>query len=71
MRYTADRLDRFTAKHNVSRQHIVTIFVMATGYRASFPQLLRAFVQGRSVAGRMAGRTRIVPVVSMAERRAA
>lgn len=72
MRYTAASLSRFTAKHGISSGDIIKIFVLATGYDASFPHLLRAYVQGRSVAGRLAGRTRIVPIRTVvSERRAA
>jgi len=62
MRYTAASLSRFTAKYDITRSQLVTIFVMATGYQTPFPMLLRAYVQGRSVAGRLAGRARIVPI---------
>lgn len=61
MRYTADSLSRFTAKHGIARADLLRVFIFATGYTAPLPQLLRAYVQGRSVAGQMAGRARIVP----------
>lgn len=61
MRYTAESLSRFTAKHGIDRRALLTIYVLATGYTAPLPHLLRAYVQGRSVAGQIAGRARIVP----------
>ena len=76
MRYTAESLSRFMERHGLDRRALLTIYVLATGYSAPLPQLLRAYVQGRSVAGQMAGRARIVPIRSVAgeakgERRAA
>ena len=76
MRYTAESLSRFMERHAIDRRALLTLYVMATGYSAPLPQLLRAYVQGRSVAGQMAGRARIVPIRSVAgkakgERRAA
>ena len=61
MRYTAESLSRFMERHSIDRRALLMIFVMATGYTAPLPMLLRAYVQGRSVAGQMAGRARIVP----------
>ena len=61
MRYTAESLSRFMERHAIDRRALLTLYVMATGYTAPLPQLLRAYVQGRSVAGQMAGRARIVP----------
>ena len=66
MRYTAESLSRFTAKYGIARADLLRVFIFATGYTAPLPQLLRAYVQGRSVAGQMAGRTRIVPIRSVA-----
>lgn len=66
MRYTAESLSRFMERHAIDRRALLTLYVMATGYSAPLPQLLRAYVQGRSVAGQMAGRTRIVPIRSVA-----
>lgn len=62
MRYTAESLTRFCARHHLDNRAILMIFVLSTGYDAPFPMLLRAYVQGRSVAGRLAGRARIVPI---------
>ena len=64
MRYTAESLSRFMERHGLDRRALLTIYVLATGYSAPLPQLLRAYVQGRSVAGQMAGRARIVPTLT-------
>ena len=61
MRYTAESLSRFMERHVIDRAQLLKIYVLATGYTAPLPMLLRAYVQGRSVAGQMAGRARIVP----------
>ena len=66
MRYTAESLSRFMERHAIDRRALLTLYVMATGYSAPLPQLLRAYVQGRSVAGQLAGRTRIVPIRTVA-----
>ena len=75
MRYTAESLSRFMERHAIDRRALLTLYVLSVGYTAPLPQLLRAYVQGRSVAGQMAGRARIVPIRSVGkaknERRAA
>lgn len=75
MRFTAESLSRFMERHAIDRAQLLKIYIMATGYTAPLPMLLRAYVQGRSVAGQMAGRARIVPIRSAgkatSERRAA
>ena len=73
MRYTAESLSRFMTRHAIDRRALLTLYVLSVGYTAPLPQLLRAYVQGRSVAGQMAGRARIVPIRSArtSERRAA
>ena len=69
MRYTAESLSRFMERHAIDRRALLTLYVMATGYSAPLPQLLRAYVQGRSVAGQLAGRASIVPIRSLTVRR--
>ena len=73
MRYTAESLSRFMERWQIDRRALLTLYVLSVGYTAPLPQLLRAYVQGRSVAGQMAGRARIVPIRSArtSERRAA
>ena len=55
--YDAARWERFTARHQVTRGHILLVALFGIGHpERSFASLLRDFIRGKGPAARAAGR---------------